>query len=84
MDRCPDTAPTHELHPVALQAREPQVAALQAEVLRALSQAAADGASWNQKVMELQVSGFLLDSAVGVGLLQCRCPPAPEAAPLVS
>ena len=61
VDYCPSATPTRELHPVALQAHEPQVAALQAEVQKALSQAAADGASWKGKVMELQVSGLLLD-----------------------
>lgn len=57
---CPNATPAHELHPVALQAHEPQVEALQAEVQTALSQAAADGASWNRKVMELKVSCFRL------------------------
>ena len=59
------------------------MAALQAEVQMALSQAAADGAMWNRKVMELQVSSFLLDCC-GCWTLAVQWPPPPEAAPVVS
>ena len=60
------------------------MAVLQAEVQMALSQAAADGATWNRKVMELQVSSFLLDRCGCWTLAVQWPPPPPEAAPLVS